>query len=566
MMESFFRYKTLLKVYLNSFETVFMLFGKKGEKQKDKPGGAKRILGVTGIVILILVVYSSYIFTVYNYSLMSVENGFYKEFLYVLIGLSQLFVLFLGGSVAMTNLYFSEDAQLLLSLPITSYETYAAKFTVTYLSQLIISAFFVPFLIAYGIALSTYGVFLGAWFYILSVLSFLLTPAVPMFVFSIFSTPFLFLASLFKRKEVAKTVFSLLSSLLFFAVYFVFILGPSGMGDDPETGAEMISLYKGFGKAFIYNYSFCESMLGNNPALNIFVYIAENVLLLALTILFCGFLYKKIIPRFMETGSIGKKRTKRKDVVFSAGNIRRNLMLKDIKLILNNPSLYISVIICCVMIIVWPLLSSNLFFDAELNVYANELMKIGFCSYMAIIMIAASASSLSGVLVSLEGKNFATLKSLPIPAKEVVGSKMKVSSAISIAYCLLYFISTVATAKNVASVMLILVSSVLFGLFGVGVNSMLILKDLSKPNFLYVSVNELTKNNKKMIKPMLLITPIGLVVMIADMVCAGLFGNLWWIGYVIHVAILSATVLPIFIVNTKKLSKNAEMLYANTEI
>ena len=117
---------------------------------------------------------------VYSITQTAVAKGIANKVPYFLMGTTQVFIVLFGISMVFNCLYFSKDNTLLMSLPISSKVIFAARMTIIYLSQLFISfVILFPSLITFGIVVKLNGIKYGFGFYLFSIITPLVAPALP---------------------------------------------------------------------------------------------------------------------------------------------------------------------------------------------------------------------------------------------------------------------------------------------------------------------------------------------------------------------------------------------------
>lgn len=569
-MERWVRYKSLVRVYLATLFTN--LSGGLNPKKKKSVGVSGKevskkivsgILVAIGIVVLLVLLVSS----VVSATVLAVEQGFVKELSYVLVGVCQLTVLILGGNVVLSYLYFSNDMDLLLSLPITPGEAFAAKFSVSYISQLVISAFFVPVLLSFGITASLNGVEISPLFYVLAVFSVVLLPAFPLVLIGVFSSPIMFILRFFKNKDLIKTVFTVISSLLGMALYLAIAFSTNifGEGDGSEV-ANILPIVQSASKYMVFNYNFCEALLGDNALLNALFYVLECVGSIGFAILLCGFFYKRIMYNMLDNGS-GRKKKIKGEVGYKSVSYRKNLFIKDLKIIFKSPVLLFSTALGLIMCPVFTVLFHNVFdyADESSSVYAAELSSLGMIYYFNTIMLISSNMATS-VFISLEKGNIAVLKSLPVSGKDVVFSKIKVSAILLASNCLTFLIAYFCLTRFLFQPLIGIALAVIIFMQGLGFSIWELMRDMEAPNFRFNNVNELTKNNKRMIKPMFLSMGTGIGGMIVAIVLGSVLPEKFiYLGYVAFFLLTATVACLYFFIPLNKMMKNVETLYERLE-
>lgn len=470
------------------------------------------------------------VFFVATTTLSAIQVNMHKELLFFLLALVQLTVLFFGSMTTLNFLYFSKDNQLLITLPIKNSTIFGVKFSLAYLSELLISVIMgLPLLITYGIVLGKYGMYIGANYYILALISLLILPIIPLLIISLLSIPLMYIASFLKKRVIGKTLVVAVITLFFMAVYFMLISGATTTGSNldengmPIMGSTVETLLKAGGKVGIVNFNLVQAMLGNKPVLNFAIYIGIIVTVFAIALIVSSLFYKKGISVALEENNFSKKaQNVSEEKKYGNATFRKSFFIKEIKTIFSTPSLFMNSIIGIVAVPLMFIFMGNSVFNfsepGEAITLGTELGTIGFLCYMASIMMSGT-NTLSLVGFSLEGKNISILKSLPLKPKDIVLGKILVSNIYNLIMAIIAG-TTYIFVSDFHNVFVGLAIMVILFINGVAISAIGLNTDIKNPTFNYKNLNELTKNNKKTIKPMLISLAIGFSYMILGILFA----------------------------------------------
>jgi ABC-2 type transport system permease protein len=184
-------------------------------------------------------------------------------------------------------------------------------------------------------------------------------------------------------------------------------------------------------------------------------------------------------------------------------------------------------------------------------------------TYLCLIA-SFSANQAAVIGFSREGKNLFMLKTLPVSAKAMVDSKFYFATAISVMIAVLAGVtSAVMLKERTAAGIIGLPLTIIVG--GIGINCMGLRNDMKNPNLNWTNVNELTKNNMRSMKPMLMGVGIGILYMILGIVFAmqdSLKGELL---YTIYYAICNVPLAILAYLCYKRLYDDAEQLLERIE-
>lgn len=495
---------------------------------------ASKALGKVGIGILmgfgIIALLSYLIIFVSTTTLGALQANLHRELLFTLVGFVQVMVLFLGSMTTLNFLYFSKDNQLLITLPIRNNTIFAVKFALSYLSELLISVFMgLPMLITYGVVLGLNGINLGVSYYILSVISVLILPIIPLLAISLLSVPLMYIASYLKKRVIGKSLVVAFIAIFFMAIYFMFIGGATRMGSNlDESGMPIMSnaiasLVKGGSSVGFFNYNLINALLMVKPLLNFAIYLIIIAVIFGVALLLSSLFYKKGISVALEDSNTSKKvQNVKEEKKYVKNTFRKTFFFKEVKTVFATPSLFMNSIIGMVAIPLFMIIMGGKTFnfsDAnEVITMGTELGTIGFLCYLSSIMMA-STNTLSLVGFSLEGKNISILKSLPLEPKDILVSKLLVANIYNLILSVIAGGTYVFTSQFHNVFIGLVIVCVLF-VNGLAVSAIGLYDDIKKPNFKYKNLNELTKNNKKALKPMLISLAIGFSYMIMGILLA----------------------------------------------
>jgi len=490
------------------------------------------------------------------------KQGFFEEFIYALLLGAQIIVIFFGSFAVMSYLFYSKDNALLSSLPVSPRVVFLAKFTMAYLAELVFASFIlIPALIATGVVgmVNNFGI---AWhFFITQFVVILLIPVLPLVAVSLIFLPVMYAFSFFKKRAVGGAVITAVMYLGLIVVSFALSASMgsaiSVMADGGFTISDSLaSALQSLKTATAFNYPAVSILTNNNVLLNLLIFVAGTAIILAGVTLLSSFFYKNTLKLFSEgQGSSGKKGKNAR--VVEADSLNKSLFLKEFRTLVSSPMLFISSLMgiifpSAIVFVMRVLPSSN---GEEVG---SGMLSIAMVNYIAFIMLAGTNFPAS-IGFSREGKSFYTLKSLPISGKTLVNSKLFFATTITL-------ISAFLTAVIFPFVSGIYNPVAIFGLFltllfgGFGMNAITLHYDLKNPNLSWNNINELTKNNKRQLKPMLLAVGIGMFFLVFGIIL-GFAPISSTAVYLIYFGISAGAGFLLASLGYKKLSDNPEGLF-----
>ena len=337
------------------------------------------------------------------------------------------------------NLLFNcKDDNLLLSLPIKKSTVLFIRVLKFYLFELLYNTvFLLPAMINYAIRVNP-----TTSYYIVSAIGLLLLPIVPILISCLIGTFISSVASKFKGKNIVQTIISI-----------GFVLGVLYLtynSDSLVSGITQNATNINYTIAKVY-YPVGEyiELVTNFNLTKLLVYIAIHIALFAVTVLLIGKVYFNINS---SVKSIKKKKTTNKEYKIKSSSPVKSIVKKELNRFFNSPVFVSNAAFGLVLYIIGCILVA-LKFDS----FSNTIVEMGFTVEIM--------TSITSSMISLEGKSFNILKSLPQKPSKIVNAK--VLSAICIMLpCILIgnLILFIRFKMDIISILLLLVASVLLPL------------------------------------------------------------------------------------------------------
>ena len=417
-MNTYNQYLSLLKILLKDKYKTASLFGfKTGRQEKKQKSKVKKIFSVLGVCLLVLLIGSYLVSFVVMGTAAAINGGIHKGFLGLLIGLTQFIVFFFGITATMGYLYYSKDNSLLSSLPLNSKAVFLAKFTMAYITQFIVAAFFLLFsLTTFGIVSAVHGISIGVEFYLLTVLSILLVPFVPLLIITFISLPVMKLINVLKKSSFSQSIIISIVFIGIMSLYFVVINSFNNISDENAVlSPQIIGLVNIVEKGFIFNAPLINAMLGKSVFLNTLFYLFINFAGLGIAVYLSSLFYSKSINTLIEGTGVYKSKGQISDSKIVSN--KASFLKKELKTLINTPMLFMQSIMGVVMAPLITLIMGYTYLSLgdELG-DESGLFAVGFILYLASLMINAT-NVISMIGFSREGKHLFVLKSLPISAK-----------------------------------------------------------------------------------------------------------------------------------------------------
>lgn len=449
------------------------------------------------------------------------KSGLYDEVIYVFLTAAQLIVFFFGILTVTSNLYFSKDNAILAPMPFRKSVVFSAKFTVAYFGELFISALFVvPTTVTVGIVADLSGFTFPWYYYPLCAIAALVAPIVPLAIISLISVPLMRLAAIFKRHKVGQALAMTVLYGVFIALYFAMIIGLNSTEPGEMLGGGAVSALKTIKEVGVMNLPLVALMTGLKlPTEGILIAcgVAAGVLALLALTFFVGTFFSLASEEGYARSAGGKRKSRS---TFDSARIpgaKRSaysaFLIKEFKTLFNTPVLLMNVILTLVLPAVMMVFFRFVYSGGEefemFTVDGVNMMVVGMITYVCFLVCSSSNPVLS-IGFSREGKNLLYLKTLPVSAKVIVYSKLAFATIVSVVSAIFMAVAfpfCTGIYNPVAIVLFPLL--MLAGSFAS--NCMLLYNDLKNPNYTWNNISEISKNNKRLVKPMLLNLAVGLV-------------------------------------------------------
>lgn len=491
-------YNTLLKVNLRQIYAI-----PKDDKERKKAIGKYACIGVSAMILLAIVCALLY----FMVSMIVKQMGDDKLLGSLIAGSMtgvQFFVLINGFITYMSVMFYSKDNEILMSMPIKPMSIYLSKFTVIYLTHVVVAALmFIPIILVVGIVAKITSV----TYYVIGLFAILITPIIPLFIISLLALPMAYIVK-FMRKHRALSIISVL--ILFvgaFIAYFFLIMSLTKINAETnDIFKGLINIFTVMGTIMYPNVILADAMIATDISIltNFLIYLGIVVGLAAISLWLSVLLYKKAVPKFME---VGVTKTKAKTIVKANSPIGA-LLKSEWKLISRDMT---SVINYIMGIILTPIIVCIMIFGGGVADTVNDLPLI-LQGLILVIIFCIGSNYLAILPISREGTQYFYIKTLPIKPKDYLISKVIIANVYSIAIIVIVAIIYLIRGINPLYVGLYAIDTFMLSM---GFNALSMSRDISKPNFYWTNNKELFKQSSKIYVPAFI--SIGFVIIIVVM-------------------------------------------------
>jgi ABC-2 type transport system permease protein len=544
-------YFVLLKsIFKNSFRSGGGAAGKKKGAQLSSLAGMLLSGAIFGALFVMMTVLIGPAY---------VKAGARADFLCTIFFSAQIIVLLFGTVVMVNILYFSSDAEMLLSLPVRPVTVFAAKLTYVYVTELTLSAF--TCLVA-GVAFGIVGAF-GPLYYLLLLPATLVVPLLPLLLSAVLCIPILYAVSFFRGKSLLTTILLvvLFGGFLYFYMSFAMNMGYAAEGEiDPDSYIQSVRFFSNI----LPNASLALLTTGasaNVPA-DVGIVLGFNIGFLAAALGLAVPAYGRGMSSQLEE----HRSASNKAAVYAKNSAFMTLLKKDVKEILRNPGFAFYCVIQFIMAPILMLFISGTISGVESDsAGAEELLRVvstaGHMLFVAMMTMGMNYTAITAI--SREGANFNMAKNLPAPFAFQVRVKVRLSDAVA---CIGL---TLAAALMLASGDDVLQTLLFFGFCLISANAMnhmLVYADAKNPRLNWENIMTTLRNNKiaflslgiAMLLGVPLITGYVLISLSTD-------GALFYVLFSVFWAVLYGAAILFNALSRKRLYNNIERMIADCE-
>lgn len=379
---------------------------------------------------------------------------------------------------ASSYLFHYKDYDFLSSLPIKNYVVLTAKITVmmlmVYISTYILTAPMI-FSYIYHSGFSTYQ--------LLSLLVLILF--IPMFPLVIFSFVALLIDYIMTKFRLGKIVSAILTfGLLLVYMYFVFSFNSNTENPfiNQKAFLEGISRY-------IPTASFFQNAIADQSILDAFIFIVINSILLV------GFIcLTKGLINYTNQQQVKVFRRKNKQYHYKQNSIMEALVKKEFKKFFSTNIYLLNTGFGPLLMFVGGILA--FVYSSKIQAFSAELVGLNLDIELAILLVVSfflSTVYTSAISLSLEGKNFWVVRSLPIKARTIMTSKMLFNVLLGLPFAL--FITGAVGISLKLNILIIFLMMVFLASFSLVMSILGSIINLHFPKFHFKNETEVVKQS-----------------------------------------------------------------------
>ena len=469
---------------------------------------------------------------------------------------SQIAVLFMGMASYLQIMYFGNDNEILMTLPVKPSAIYLSKLIVSLFNNLIISTVIIlPSLITIAVAFVREGFSFGAEYYVLIPFALIFIPLLPLLIISVLSFPIMKIVSYFKKHP---TISALITALLTVGIVLAIYLPSMAMGGEVEgdISGTLVGVMSKLGRYFYPTYCFALAMVGSQIAKNLAIFFAITLVALAIGVLTSLLFYRSTLSKMSEGGGVSSTEKKVKSA--EPMSTKKALVMRELKGVMRDQSIalqtFMMLIMAPAMLLISTFVSRNTSPD-EGETICIGMFELGMSFFYSFMMIGGM-NYMSLIGISRDREQFSIAKTLPVTSKQILQAKLTLSDLTT----LLAVILSGAVFALVSSTTWYNKILYIIGVFACTfpLNCFCLMRDVKAPNLKWTNIKQISKNNMGTLVPMLICVVGGIAVMILGITMSFLPMQEWLMSLIFWGVVAVIVVAFFFIFRFRKMDKMVE--------
>lgn len=523
------------------------------ENAKDK---RKFIVSAIILILVFAMPLAMMVYTIYNAASMAIQMNIVADFISVMLLASQIAVLFMGMASYLQIMYFGNDNEILMTLPVKPSAIYLSKLIVSLFNNLIISTVIIlPSLITIAVAFVREGFSFGAEYYVLIPFALIFIPLLPLLIISVLSFPIMKIVSYFKKHP---TISALITALLTVGIVLAIYLPSMAMGGEVEgdISGTLVGVMSKLGRYFYPTYCFALAMVGSQIAKNLAIFFAITLVALAIGVLTSLLFYRSTLSKMSEGGGVSSTEKKVKST--EPMSTKKALVMRELKGVMRDQSIalqtFMMLIMAPAMLLISTFVSRNTSPD-EGETICIGMFELGMSFFYSFMMIGGM-NYMSLIGISRDREQFSIAKTLPVTSKQILQAKLTLSDLTT----LLAVILSGAVFALVSSTTWYNKILYIIGVFACTfpLNCFCLMRDVKAPNLKWTNIKQISKNNMGTLVPMLVCVVGGIAVMILGITMSFLPMQEWLMSLIFWGVVAVIAVAFFFIFRFRKMDKMVE--------
>ncbi|MGN0761312.1 MAG: hypothetical protein ACI4MV_05175 [Christensenellales bacterium] len=523
------------------------------ENAKDK---RKFIVSAIILILVFAMPLAMMVYTIYNAASMAIQMNIVADFISVMLLASQIAVLFMGMASYLQIMYFGNDNEILMTLPVKPSAIYLSKLIVSLFNNLIISTVIIlPSLITIAVAFVREGFSFGAEYYVLIPFALIFIPLLPLLIISVLSFPIMKIVSYFKKHP---TISALITALLTVGIVLAIYLPSMAMGGEVEgdISGTLVGVMSKLGRYFYPTYCFALAMVGSQIAKNLAIFFAITLVALAIGVLTSLLFYRSTLSKMSEGGGVSSTEKKVKSA--EPMSTKKALVMRELKGVMRDQSIalqtFMMLIMAPAMLLISTFVSRNSS-PEEGETFCIGMFELGMSFFYSFMMIGGM-NYMSLIGISRDREQFSIAKTLPVTSKQILQAKLTLSDLTT----LLAVILSGAVFALVSSTTWYNKILYIIGVFACTfpLNCFCLMRDVKAPNLKWTNIKLISKNNMGTLVPMLVCVVGGIAVMILGITMSFLPMQEWLMSLIFWGVVAVIAVAFFFIFRFRKMDKMVE--------
>lgn len=523
------------------------------ENAKDK---RKFIVSAIILILVFAMPLAMMVYTIYNAASMAIQMNIVADFISVMLLASQIAVLFMGMASYLQIMYFGNDNEILMTLPVKPSAIYLSKLIVSLFNNLIISTVIIlPSLITIAVAFVREGFSFGAEYYVLIPFALIFIPLLPLLIISVLSFPIMKIVSYFKKHP---TISALITALLTVGIVLAIYLPSMAMGGEVEgdISGTLVGVMSKLGRYFYPTYCFALAMVGSQIAKNLAIFFAITLVALAIGVLTSLLFYRSTLSKMSEGGGVSSTEKKVKSA--EPMSTKKALVMRELKGVMRDQSIAIQTFMMLIMAPAMLLISTFMSRNSspeEGETFCIGMFELGMSFFYSFMMIGGM-NYMSLIGISRDREQFSIAKTLPVTSKQILQAKLTLSDLTT----LLAVILSGAVFALVSSTTWYNKILYIIGVFACTfpLNCFCLMRDVKAPNLKWTNIKQISKNNMGTLVPMLICVVGGIAVMILGITMSFLPMQEWLMSLIFWGVVAVIAVAFFFIFRFRKMDKMVE--------
>lgn len=315
-------------------------------------------------------------------------------------------------------LFKPRDNDMLLAMPIPRFTIVFARIIKFYLFEMLYCLIFLlPAIIAYII-----NVDVGATFYLLAITMLVLVPVIPISISCLIGLLSSAVSSRFKHKTILQVIFSFIILFAFAAIILLANTTSDFDGRSLATFSDGISAYYYPASAFV-------DLTTNFNLWQYLIFVVVNLAVVAVTVFIISRFYFQIVTRLSTAKRAENANTKYN---FTRHSQTFAIVKKEITKYFNTPVLLTNTAVGLVLFVVavgalciqFEDLVASITSSGEFPLTTDEIHSFMPSVAFGLVAFTSLMTFITTTMISLEGKAFNLLKSMPISGRKVLMTKV----------------------------------------------------------------------------------------------------------------------------------------------